>query len=74
MTSITQGDIVSTLQTMSMVKYWKGQHVICVIPKMVEELIKSAQFKKPRLTVDTSNIRWAPLRKMQHKNNVKWNN
>jgi len=71
MTSITQGDIVSTLQTMNMVKYWKGQHIICVIPKMVEELIKSAQFKKPRLVVDTSTIRWAPQRKMYNKNTVK---
>ena len=75
MTSITQSDIVSTLQTMNMVKYWKGQHVICVTPKLVEEHIKSAQFKKPRLTVDVSAIRWAPAhRKTFPKTNKKWNN
>ena len=33
MTSITQNDIISTLQSLSLVKYWKGQHVICVTPK-----------------------------------------
>ena len=72
MTSITQSDIVSTLQTMNMVKYWKGQHVICVTPKLVEEHIKSAQFKKPRLTVDVSAIRWAPAhRKTFPKTNKK---
>jgi histone acetyltransferase MYST1 len=62
---------VSTLQTMNMVKYWKGQHVICVTPKLVDEHIKSAQFKKPRLTVDTSAIKWSPHRKPFTKNGKK---
>lgn len=65
MTSITQTDIISTLQSMNMVKYWKGQHVICVTPKLVEEHIKSSQFKKPRLVVDTTALRWAPPKKTQ---------
>ncbi|XP_014270370.1 histone acetyltransferase KAT8 [Halyomorpha halys] len=62
MTSITQTDIISTLQSMNMVKYWKGQHVICVTPKLVEEHIRSAQFKRPRLSVDVSQLKWAPRR------------
>ncbi|GLG96521.1 Males-absent on the first protein [Gryllus bimaculatus] len=65
MTSITQTDIISTLQSMNMVKYWKGQHVICVTPKLVDEHIKSSQFKRPRLVVDTSALRWAPPKKTQ---------
>ncbi|KAL1117698.1 hypothetical protein AAG570_004013 [Ranatra chinensis] len=60
MTSITQTDIISTLQSMNMVKYWKGQHVICVTPKLVEEHIRSAQFKRPRLTVDVNALLWQP--------------
>nr|CAD7591165.1 unnamed protein product [Timema genevievae] len=67
MTSIAQTDIISTLQSMNMVKYWKGQHVICVTPKLVEEHIKSAQFKRPRLVVDTAALRWAPPKKQQAK-------
>ena len=63
MTSITHSDIVSTLQSLNLVKYWKGQHVICVTPKLVEEHIKSSEFKRPRLTVDTSAIRWTPPKK-----------
>ena len=64
MTSISQTDIISTLQSMNMVKYWKGQHVICVTPKLVEEHIKSNQFKRPRLTVDSAALHWgAPPRK-----------
>ncbi|KAK3586028.1 hypothetical protein CHS0354_033153 [Potamilus streckersoni] len=60
MTSITQSDIISTLQSLNMVKYWKGQHVICVTPKLVEEHLKSAQYKRPILTVDPSCLRWEP--------------
>lgn len=60
MTSITQEDIISTLQSLNMIKYWKGQHVICVTPKLVEEHLKSAQYRKPVLTVDTACLRWAP--------------
>ncbi|KAL0280890.1 UNVERIFIED_CONTAM: hypothetical protein PYX00_002054 [Menopon gallinae] len=66
-TSISQTDIISTLQSMNMVKYWKGQHVICVTPKIVEEHIKSAQFRKPRLTVDPKAILWAPSKKSNTK-------
>ncbi|XP_061567333.1 histone acetyltransferase KAT8 [Cololabis saira] len=67
MTSITQSDIISTLQSLNMVKYWKGQHVICVTPKLVEEHLKSAQYKKPPITVDTVCLKWAPPKNKQVK-------
>uniref|UniRef100_A0ACB8EWA7 K(Lysine) acetyltransferase n=1 Tax=Sphaerodactylus townsendi TaxID=933632 RepID=A0ACB8EWA7_9SAUR len=60
MADITQNDIISTLQSLNMVKYWKGQHVICVTPKLVEEHLKSAQYKKPPITVDSLCLRWSP--------------
>ncbi|XP_017494743.1 PREDICTED: histone acetyltransferase KAT8-like [Rhagoletis zephyria] len=60
MTSITQSDIVNTLQTMNMVKYWKGQHVICVTPKLVEEHLKQEGQKVPRLVVDPAALKWTP--------------
>ncbi|CAG2103728.1 unnamed protein product [Medioppia subpectinata] len=63
MTSITQNDIIGTLQSLNMVKYWKGQHVICVTPKLVEEHLKSAQYKRPRLTVENNCLRWSPPKK-----------
>ncbi|KAF2349093.1 RNA binding activity-knot of a chromodomain [Trinorchestia longiramus] len=63
MTSFTQQDIISTLQSLNLVKYWKGQHVICVTPKLVEEYINSPQFNRPRLTVDPSALRWVPPKK-----------
>lgn len=60
MTGISQTDIISTLQCMNMVKYWKGQHVICVTPKIVSEHLTSSHFKKPRLCVDPGALRWTP--------------
>lgn len=60
MTSITQIDIIGTLQSMNMVKYWKGHHVICVTSKSIEEHINSTQYKRPSITVDTSCLRWMP--------------
>jgi len=60
MTSITQGDIISTLQSLALVKYWKGQHVICVTPKLIEEHLRSQEFKRPRLTVDSDALKWTP--------------
>ncbi|XP_070544573.1 histone acetyltransferase KAT8-like [Ptychodera flava] len=71
MTSITQPDIISTLQALNMVKYWKGQHVICVTPKLVEEHLKSAQYKRPRLTVDTSCLKWGPPLRRNSKKDTK---
>ena len=65
MTSITQNDIISTLQSLNMVKYWKGQHVICVTPKLVEEHIKSSEYRRPPITIDTACLRWSPPRKIQ---------
>lgn len=70
MTSITQEDIINTLQSLNMVKYWKGQHVICVTAKLVEEHVKSAHYRKPVLSVDTSCLKWAPpgrkVKKIKH--------
>lgn len=65
MTSIAQTDIISTLQSMNMVKYWKGQNVICVTPRLVDEHIRSSQFKRPRLVVDTQSLRWSAPKKNQ---------
>ena len=40
-----------------------GQHVICVTPKLVEEHLKSTEYKRPRLIVDKDNIKWTPPKK-----------
>lgn len=67
MSGITQDDIISTLQSMKMVKYWKGQHVVCVTPKTVVEHLQLPQFKRPKLTVETNCLRWMPHRRSNPK-------
>ena len=49
MSCIAEEDIINTLQSLNMVKYWKGQHVICITPKAVEEHLSSAQYRRPIL-------------------------
>lgn len=60
LSGITQDDIIYTLQSMKMVKYWKGQHVICVTPRTIIEHLQLPQFKKPKLTIDPAYLRWIP--------------
>jgi histone acetyltransferase MYST1 len=62
-TSITERDIIDTLQSLKLVKYWKGQHAICVTPKVVEEHLKSAHYEKPKIMVDRCRIQWTDYRR-----------
>ncbi|WP_411023239.1 hypothetical protein, partial [Salmonella sp. s51228] len=59
-TGISQEDVIYTLQSLNLVKYWKGQQVICVTPKQVEEILKSNYFRPPFLLVDTESLHWMP--------------
>ena len=63
MTSIAQQDIVSTLQTLNMVRYWRGQHVVCITPKQIEQLMQSSLYKRPSLLIDPRCLRWTPPKK-----------
>ena len=58
MSCIAEEDIINTLQSLNMVKYW-DQHVICITPKAVEEHLRSAQYRQPILMVDTEHLRWS---------------
>ena len=42
--SISPDDIISTLQALSIVKYWKGQHAICVTPKLIDEHLQACRY------------------------------
>lgn len=58
-------DIISTLQSMNLLKYWKGNHVISVTAKSLHDLSK--QYKKPRYHIVRSAIRWAPPHKKNNR-------
>lgn len=70
MTSFTQNDIIETLSSLNMVKYWKGQHIICVTKKAIEEHLKAIEHKKPLIEVDPDYLIWEPPKK-QIKHNKK---
>jgi histone acetyltransferase MYST1 len=59
MTAIKTEDIISTLQSLNLIKYWKGQHIISVTPKVIEEHLK--QNSKNSFRIDPKLIHWAPL-------------
>ena len=64
-TSITETDIITTLQSMNLLKYWKGNHVISVTAKSLHDLSK--QYKRPRMHIDRAAIRWSPPYKKTHR-------
>ncbi|CAN0383003.1 unnamed protein product, partial [Ectocarpus sp. 13 AM-2016] len=46
MTAIKTEDIISTLQSLNLIRYWKGQHVIAVSRNTIDECLnKSSRFK-----------------------------
>lgn len=59
MTSIKTEDIINTLQSLGLIKYWKGQHIISVTPKIVEEHMQS--LGRRSRTIDPSSLHWTPL-------------
>jgi ribosomal protein S18 acetylase RimI-like enzyme len=61
-----EADIVSALQSLNMVKYWKGQHIISSSPKIVEEHLRSFEKKSAvagsQLIFDPDLLNWvAPV-------------
>ncbi|KAH7730775.1 histone acetyltransferase MYST1 [Aphelenchoides avenae] len=54
-------DIISTFNTMQLIKYWKGDHVVRANRKIVQWCINKANlYKAPRLLLDKSAVRWSP--------------
>ena len=58
MTAIKTEDIISTLQALNLIKYWKGQHIISVTPKVIEEHLKTGG--KNQVKIEPKNLHWAP--------------
>jgi len=62
LTSIRPEDIVSTLQSLSLLKYWKGQYIINVTPKIVEEHMRSLgpAVRPGQATMKPRLLNWQP--------------
>ncbi|XP_007018926.2 PREDICTED: histone acetyltransferase of the MYST family 1 isoform X1 [Theobroma cacao] len=60
MTAIKAEDILTTLQSLELIQYRKGQHVICADPKVLERHLKAAG--RGGLEVDVSKLIWTPYK------------
>ena len=57
-TSIRKEDVVSTLQNMNLVQYYKGQYIICLTEEVLERHTRSMNKRKVR--IDAKCIKWTP--------------
>jgi histone acetyltransferase MYST1 len=55
-TAIQTEDIIATLQSLNLVRFWKGQHVISVSPKIVDEHLRT--HAKSSLRCDPNLLTW----------------
>ena len=60
-TCIKREDIISTLQHLGLIRYVKGQFVICATLKVIQQHEEKMGTKKKLLTVDPSLINWVPI-------------
>uniref|UniRef100_A0A8C0GBZ4 Histone acetyltransferase n=1 Tax=Chelonoidis abingdonii TaxID=106734 RepID=A0A8C0GBZ4_CHEAB len=60
-TAVNPVDIVSTLQALQMLKYWKGKHLVLKRQDLIDEWIaKEAKRSNTNKTMDPSCLKWTP--------------
>ena len=52
-------DILQTLQSLNLIRYHKGQHVLALTPKILEDHAKAMQ--KQTIKIDPKCLHWTPL-------------
>ncbi|VDK61864.1 unnamed protein product [Anisakis simplex] len=57
---IAEDDIISTLQTLQLIKYWKGDHVVRTTRRLVEHCRSINIGRPPRLLLDPDCLKWWP--------------
>ena len=62
MTCIKTEDIISTLQSLGLIKYYKGQHIISVTQKILDEHLKKKERK-----INTKLLHWVPMKENEKK-------
>lgn len=59
LTGIRTDDVVSTLQSLGLVRYWKGDHILVVHPKTVEDLLRKGPAQPP-IAIDETRVHYTP--------------
>ena len=61
MTGIKTEDIISTLQSLNMIRFWKGQHVVFVMQDFLKKYMSEQKRKKKKLRLcDGKYLSWVP--------------
>ncbi|XP_036327965.1 histone acetyltransferase KAT7 [Rhagoletis pomonella] len=60
-TAIYSYDIVSTLQALGMMKYWKGKHIVLKKQEVLDEYEKRVNQRGNFPKIDDSCLRWSPF-------------
>ena len=58
-TAIRVEDLSSTLQSLNLIKYWKGDHLLCVTQKVVEDHLAALEGRK-FIKIIEDRLRWQP--------------
>ena len=53
------GDIISTLQAINCIRFWKGQHVISIAPKIVDDHL-AKHYARASLRCEPARLKWQP--------------
>ncbi|BFY97606.1 hypothetical protein BsWGS_00648 [Bradybaena similaris] len=62
-TAINANDIVSTLQAMGMLKYWKGKHLVLKKQDLIDEFLEKKANRPPEIAskvIDPTCLKWIP--------------
>lgn len=58
MTSIKKEDVISTLQILNLINYYKGQYIICITKDTIDQHNKAMEKLKTR--IDPKCLHWTP--------------
>ncbi|KAL2101483.1 hypothetical protein ACEWY4_003244 [Coilia grayii] len=59
-TAVNPVDIVSTLQSLQMLKYWKGKHLVLKRQDLIDDWIAKESKRGNSKTVDPAALKWTP--------------
>jgi histone acetyltransferase HTATIP len=58
MTSIKKDDVISTLRTLNLINYYKGQYIICINKEIMDQHRKAME--KRSIRIDSKCLHWTP--------------
>ncbi len=58
-TAIRTDDVVKTMDFLHLIRYWKGDHILCVGPKVIQEHLENLAHQKT-IFIDTFRLHFQP--------------